>query len=155
MVEPDDTRDGVFLILTNGNCEFLLQKRSRQKKLFPGLWTWTVTGHIKRGEHPTTAMKREMKEEMGWDERYIYPFSFGAFDRQDPVYRDPLNEDHWVHLFHARRNVDPSQLKFPQDEIEEFRWFSYLEVLNMPDKTPCINQVIAYMLRMDFWRLAK
>lgn len=44
---------------------FILQKRSKKKKNFPGFWSCTACGSVQQGEEPEEAMIREMVEEMG------------------------------------------------------------------------------------------
>ena len=44
---------------------FILQKRSKKKKNFPGFWSCTACGSVQQGEEPEEAMIREMAEEMG------------------------------------------------------------------------------------------
>lgn len=44
---------------------YILQKRSMNKKNYPGYWSCTACGSVLRGENPEDAMIREMYEEMG------------------------------------------------------------------------------------------
>lgn len=45
--------------------EVLLQKRSRKKESFPGMYDTSSAGHIPAGEEPLTSALRELKEELG------------------------------------------------------------------------------------------
>ena len=48
----------------DGNA-LLLQKRSMNADIYPGLWDMAVGGHVDSGETPDTAAIREMGEELG------------------------------------------------------------------------------------------
>ena len=73
-LRKDVHRDGdwhraIHLWIQNSNGDLLLQKRSKEKKLFPNLWHMAVAGHV---EHPTSldcvqTCIKEAKEELGID----------------------------------------------------------------------------------------
>ncbi|MDD5418124.1 MAG: NUDIX domain-containing protein [Candidatus Nanoarchaeia archaeon] len=45
--------------------EFYIQKRSMLKRLFPGRYTFSASGHVKSGETTLQGIKRELQEELG------------------------------------------------------------------------------------------
>lgn len=55
----------VHLHLYNPKKGLLLQKRSRKKKIQPGIWDTAVGGHVDFGESIPEALKREVSEEIG------------------------------------------------------------------------------------------
>lgn len=57
----------IAILLTDDKHRVLLQQRSKLKKLKPGYWTITSSGHIKKGEGPEAAAHRELFEELGFD----------------------------------------------------------------------------------------
>jgi 8-oxo-dGTP pyrophosphatase MutT (NUDIX family) len=52
-------------VLTDGRGRIYVQRRSRDRALFPGCWD-IVGGHVEPGERVLDALKREVKEETGW-----------------------------------------------------------------------------------------
>ena len=48
-----------------GRTEILLQKRSRNKDSFPGLYDTSSAGHIPAGAEPLDSARRELREELG------------------------------------------------------------------------------------------
>lgn len=56
---------GVHAFILTADNRIVIQKRSRQIMMAPGLIDITMGGHVDAGETPRTAMKREMFEEMG------------------------------------------------------------------------------------------
>ncbi|MCF7862066.1 NUDIX domain-containing protein [Candidatus Woesearchaeota archaeon] len=55
----------VHLWLYNKKGEILLQLRTPNKELHPGLWDISVGGHVSAGEEPMNSLVREAKEELG------------------------------------------------------------------------------------------
>jgi len=62
----------------NGN--FVLEKRSLEKPLYPGRWTNAASGHVDEGE---TSAPRELKEENGVDVRLIFIGKFLVQKQED------------------------------------------------------------------------
>ena len=58
----------IAVIIQNENGEYLVQKRSSNKKGAPNMWSFT-TGHVELGEDYETTAIREIKEE---DKNYIF-----------------------------------------------------------------------------------
>lgn len=51
----------IYGFIFNEQGEVLLQKRSKTKKLWPGLWDITAGGHVLAGEFGEQALIREVK----------------------------------------------------------------------------------------------
>ncbi|HXW68512.1 MAG TPA: NUDIX domain-containing protein [Dissulfurispiraceae bacterium] len=55
----------VHVLVFNSAGELLLQKRSMSKDVSPGKWDTSVGGHVSAEEDVSSAVYREMKEELG------------------------------------------------------------------------------------------
>lgn len=55
----------VQIVLRDEDGDFLLQKRSMEKPLYPGRWTNAASGHVDEGETYETSAPRELAEEIG------------------------------------------------------------------------------------------
>ncbi len=55
----------VHVFVFNFHGELLLQKRSMQKKTYPGAWTSSCSGHVSAGQNYEEAAVRELEEELG------------------------------------------------------------------------------------------
>ncbi|MBP3900980.1 MAG: NUDIX domain-containing protein [Blautia sp.] len=110
--------------------DVLLQKRSRNKDSFPGMYDTSSAGHIPAGEEPLPSALRELKEELGIeagpeDLRYAGMFH-GQYEKEfhGHVFRD--NEIARVYVYD--RPVAAEELTLQESEVEEVRWFDLEEV---------------------------
>ena len=55
----------IHVFVFNSKGDLLLQKRSSQKKTYPGLWTSSCSGHVSSKQTYEEAAVRELKEELG------------------------------------------------------------------------------------------
>jgi len=62
---PGVLHRAISVVLTNSKGEWLLQKRSEQKPLWPGFWSNTVCTHPQKGEGYGECGVRRLREEMG------------------------------------------------------------------------------------------
>lgn len=98
----------VHVCIFNEQNEMLIQKRSRDKKNWAGLWDTSASGVVQAGEQPWEAAEREVAEELGLvislkdvPVNFTMTFSRG-FD------------DYWI----IEYPVALSALKVPNDEVE-------------------------------------
>lgn len=55
----------VHIFVVNSSGDYYLQKRSRLKRVAPGLWDTSVGGHVPAGETYEQGALRELEEELG------------------------------------------------------------------------------------------
>ena len=75
-----------YLLLFNSKGEFLLQKRSLDKKWYPGLWTYPVAGTV-ANESYRECIEREMKEALGIKLPHKELFKYHHFDNIDKAFK--------------------------------------------------------------------
>lgn len=100
-----------------GRGHALFQKRSRDKKIAPGLYDVSVGGHYAAGEDAETAGPREIREELGID----IPFrSLVPVGRRVFVYcfTPGLVEYEFQDVFLLPLPAPPGQLVLQQDEVD-------------------------------------
>jgi len=55
----------IQVFVLNKEGKIFLQKRSKTKDCFPGMYEASLSGHVMKGETPAEAAVRELKEELG------------------------------------------------------------------------------------------
>lgn len=79
----------VHLHLFNGKGELYLQQRPLWKDIQPGKWDTAVGGHIDFGEDVATALRREVREELGivdFEPRFLLKYVFESEREKELVY---------------------------------------------------------------------
>ena len=113
-----------------GRTEVLLQKRSRNKDSFPGLYDTSSAGHIPAGDEPLASALRELEEELGLraepeDLRFIGTIE-NVYERR---FRGELFRDNeFCSVFVYTRPVDTQALRLQADEVERVDFFDLEEV---------------------------
>jgi len=106
-----------FSILIFDNAgKMLLQRRSRKKYQFRGLWTNACCSHPKRGEKLPDAAHARLRQEFGFDAELKEIFSF-TYRAPDP--NSGLTEYEFDHVFYGEFNDEPQP---DPDEIEDWKW---------------------------------
>lgn len=125
----------VHLHLFNPKGELYLQHRPTWKDIQPDKWDTAVGGHIDFGEDVMSALKREVREELGLDIEnsciQIIPITKYVFNG--------LRERELVYVFKTVSNLIPS----PSEELDGGRYFSREEILDNMEKeffTPNFEQ---------------
>ncbi|MDQ3395452.1 MAG: isopentenyl-diphosphate Delta-isomerase [Bacteroidota bacterium] len=103
----------VFVI--NQKNEVLLQKRASGKYHSPGLWTNTCCSHPSPGEDMETAVHNRLIEEMGFDCKLQWSFSF----IYKASFENGLTEYEFDHVFIGKYNLEPKPNPL---EVEDWKW---------------------------------
>ena len=115
-VHRDGDRHGSVHVWVFDGEEVLLQKRAKDKDVFPGYIDASCTGHIDPGETPAEAALRELSEELGIhaeasDLRFI--LRQRVTNRIPPLYNREID-----YVFLLEKPIDRAALKYQQEEIE-------------------------------------
>ncbi len=130
------------IVLFNRDGETLLQRRSKRKYHFGGLWTNACCGHPRPGEVLAEAARRRLREELGVDAELSEVFSF-LYRASDP--RSGLSEYEVDHVFAGRLDAEPHP---DPEEIDDLCWIEHAElerdVAAHPERyTPWFAQLVA------------
>lgn len=107
----------VHVLVINGNGDILLQKRSRNKDVAPGMWDTSVGGHVGIGEDLLSSSKREMQEELGitgYEPEYLYSYIHSnAYETE---------------MVSTYRCVCEQGFSFNEEEIDDLRFWSHADI---------------------------
>lgn len=110
----------VHMYIYNSAGQFLLQKRSMQKKSLPGIWSVTC-GAVSSGENSVEAGIREAREELGLtvtEEQFEF---IGRIKRRHS----------FINVYFLKLDFDLSQLVLQKEEVDAVRLCRSSELLNI------------------------
>lgn len=110
--KPGEYQTVVHVCLFNREGQLLLQRRSQEKGLWPGLWDVSAAGGVDAGETSRQAAQREFREELG------YPMDLGDM-RPTFTLHIPRGFDDF-YILQTDLNID--ELSLQREEVTEVRW---------------------------------
>ncbi len=131
----------VHLHLFNSKGELYLQRRPEWKDIQPGKWDTACGGHVEYGEDAETALKREVKEELGitaFTPQFLCKYVYESANEKELVYVNkavydgevkPDNEELAGGKFWTREEIAANMGKgifTPNFESEYKRFFSHV-----------------------------
>jgi len=109
------------IFIFNNKGEFLLQKRSMKKPLWPGYWSNSVCSHPRKGETYESAASRRLFEEIGLGSNMNYFFKF----KYQAAYKNIGSENEMCALF---AGVSEGVVKADPTEISEWKFITTAEL---------------------------
>lgn len=100
----------------NSRGEILIQQRSKEKKLNPGLWTAGVIGTVTSAETYEEAAYKELGEELGVSDVHLALRAVSHY-KASVGYRN-------IHTFHCTVDRDVADFTIQEEEVEQVRWIS-------------------------------
>ena len=123
---------GSHIWIMNSKGEFLIQKRTPNKKVYPNLWSVT-SGGTDSGENTLEAAFREVKEELGIE---VKP------EEIELMMTYKRNHD-FVDVWLARKDIELDDIVMQKEEVADVKWVSTeeLEKLIQDNQTPKSLQI--------------
>jgi isopentenyldiphosphate isomerase len=106
----------------NSKGELLVQKRSLNKRIYPGLWDAGVGGHVSSGETSVEGAQKETREEIGLEipaEEYKFLFRIRAPKKK---YYEDLIDNEFNDIYVVYKDLEIDKLKLGKNEVDELRW---------------------------------
>lgn len=114
----------IHVCIFNSKGEMLIQQRQSFKEGWPNMWDISVGGSAVQGDSSQTAAERETLEELGLklDLQGVRPHFTINFDQGfDDIYI-------------IEKDIDLAELKLQYEEVQNAKWASKEEVLQMLEK---------------------
>ena len=109
----------VHLHVFNSNGDLYLQKRPAWKDIQPSKWDSACGGHIDLGEDVKTALKREVREELGITD--FTPQDMGHY-----VFESAREKE----LVYVHKTIYDGEVQPSKDELDGGKFWSRDEILN-------------------------
>ncbi len=117
----------IYGFVFNKNGDVLLQRRSKNKKLWPDLWDVTAGGHVLTGEFGAQALIREVKEELGIDiSEDELKYLVGSTSSN---IKGNIKNNHFNECYIITKDIDITKIKLQKEEVSDIRWFTKEEIL--------------------------
>ncbi|MDO5714671.1 MAG: NUDIX domain-containing protein [Tissierellia bacterium] len=104
-----------------GQEEFIIQRRSYEKKIFPGWWTCSVSGSLLSKETPIEGLIRETKEELGID----------LFEENIRLYEKIRDGNALFYIYHICQEFLLEDLKLDPKEVMDVNIVKVSEIYRM------------------------
>lgn len=125
---PGEYRLVVHVCVFDSRGRLLIQRRAKEKTIWPGRWDVSVGGGVDAGETSRQAAEREFREELG------YPLDLKGRRQSVTVNFDGGFDDFFI----IRENLDLSALTLQKEEVAEVRWVTEQEAVSMVDDSSFI-----------------
>ena len=129
----------VHIWIVNSKREFLIQKRSANKKKFPNMWSMTG-GAVLKGETSEQGAIREVAEELGV-----------SLDlRHSSIIHTIVRPNNFVDIWLARQDFDISEVTKQDEEVSEVKWANINEIDTLIQQnlfTPSVLEGLSAVLK--------
>ena len=140
----------VAVFIINSKKQVLLQKRSKNKKMWPDMWDISAGGHVLAGEFGFQAIIREIKEELGLSvkkEEIIFIGCSTSINKKGDILNKHFNE-----YYIMTKDIDEKNLSLQKEEVSEVKWINKEEIIEriknnydgITDKEGCWEYLIKY-----------
>ena len=113
----------VHVCVFDSRGRLLIQKRTLEKRIWPGLWDVTVGGGVDAGETSRQGAEREFREELG------YPLDLTGLRPSITVNFGGGFDDFYIVV----KDLDETALVLQEEEVSAVRWVTMEELLAMVD----------------------
>ena len=127
----------IAVCIVNDKKEVLMQRRSKNKKVYANLWSIFVKGHVMSGETSEEACIREISEELGisidkCELKYLYTI------KEELIISEDYIERIFFDAFIVHKNIDIKDVKVQEEEVEEVKLMFYKEIEELVLNSNCM-----------------
>lgn len=122
--KPGEYRMVVHVCVFDSRGRLLIQQRTLQKRIWPGLWDVSVGGGVDAGETSRQGAEREFREELG------FSLDLGGLRPSVTVNFDGGFDDFYI----LTEDLNLETLMLQKEEVQAVHWAALEEILNMADE---------------------
>lgn len=144
-LEDGEYRLSIHIWITNSKGEFLIQRRSANKSMFPNMWNETG-GASMAGETSAETCAREFEEELGIKPNMESAKLVGTIKRVKD----------FIDVWHIKQEINIDDIKMQVEEVSEVKWVTLDEIKRLinfkefvPTIEPSLNLFIQYLELYD------
>lgn len=121
---PGEYRMVVHVCVFDSRGRLLIQRRTEEKVIWPGLWDVSVGGGVDAGETSRQGAEREFREELG------YALDLSGLRPSMTVNFDGGFDDFYI----LTKDLVLEDLTLQKEEVQDVRWVTLEELLDMLDR---------------------
>ena len=148
----------IVVAIINEKNEILIQQRSNNKDINPGMWDISVTGHLSAGQDSLTAAAREISEEVSVSLGYtveVRDFRFMFSYRKE----ENISEEHYDRQFYdffilRQSGLTTDNIRFQTSEVQAIKFVNISELTKMREdnllvkRDECYDELSNYLFRI-------
>ena len=128
-IKKDGDYHRVIAVLIVNNDKILIHQRSKNKKVYPSLWSLFIRGHVQSGEDSLDAALREIKEEIGIsinknELEFLYTL------KEEAKKKDYI-ENMFYDTYILRKNINIKNITIQKEEVDDIKYINIDEVYNL------------------------
>ncbi len=140
---PNEYKQSVHIWIMNKNGEFLIQKRSPNKKSYPNMWSITG-GATEIGEITLQTVIRECKEELSIDVNV---------NNLELIMTLKVRHD-FTDIWLLKQDIDIENIVLQKEELTEVKWITVEDLKTMIDKKQLAPNIAFYFEFLEkLWKL--
>lgn len=136
-------------LIVNASGRIFVQKRSPNRKLFPGGWD-IAGGHVEPGETLYQTLEREIQEETGWQLARIIEV-VAIFDWESEAEGQSVRMREFDFLVSVAGDLEHPQIEL--EKFTEFRWVGPADIEILMEGRPADEVMMFRLVELAFQRL--
>lgn len=132
---PSNLFREIIHVLIFNDDKLLIQKRSKNKTIFPNLYNLGVSGNVRSDESVFEAAKREVKEELNLD-----------LNIEDLNVAFTINFDKgFDDFFLLKKAINFNEIKLDTNEVDEVLWADIHEIKNLINNNKFVPYTVSFV----------
>lgn len=123
----------VQIWVVNENNEFLIQKRSPNKKIGANKWSLTA-GHVPSGEEMIEGALRECEEELGFKDLKTQDFYLIDVKKCESSKKNNIQNNCYKYCYILKTNKKINEFILQEEEVSEVKYITLEKLKNLSDE---------------------